>query len=605
MSQVSEGPEGSRVRAPIAVIMGHVDSGKTSLLDRVRKTVVQAREAGGITQHIGASLFPKETIIEISKKLHKGNLNMKTPGILIIDTPGHAAFMSLRTRGASIADIAILVVDLTKGFQAQTYESIETLKRSKVPFVVAANKMDRVGGWEAHNEEPFVVSYKMQNSVIKQRLDNEIYQIMGELSQLKIEADRYDNIKDFTKKVAIVPTSATTGEGITDLFMVIAGLTQQYMMKKLTYADGPGQGVILEVKEEVGMGMTINVILYHGHISKRDTIVIAGKKGPIKTTMRSLIQPKPLDEMRDQRERGENPDIIYAAAGMKISGPNLEDAISGGALYVAENETHAAQLMKQVKDELSSVQIQTDDEGIMVKADTLGSLEALITLMKEKGVPIRSADVGDITRRDVIDASITAKRTPEYGAILAFNVKPKDDAEEVAFTEGVQIFSDPIIYQMIDQYIDWMGTLQKEAQADTLAELPMPTKITHIPEYVFKRSKPMVIGVRVESGKLRTHDVLINADNERVGTIHQIKYQNDFIKEAEKGMEVSVAIRGPTYGRQVKEGDTLYVDIRTSHAYTIMTKYINDIEEADKLTLTEIEKIKKASGLKFWPFTNA
>ena len=200
----------NKIRAPIAVIMGHVDSGKTSLLDKVRKTVVQAREAGGITQHIGASLFPKETIFEISKKLHNGKLNLKTPGILIIDTPGHAAFMSLRTRGASIADIAILVVDLTKGFQAQTFESIETLRRSKVPFVVAANKLDSVGGWKSFDDEPFVNSYKKQNSVIKNRLDNEIYQIMGELSQLNVQSDRYDKIKDFTKNVAIVPTSART-----------------------------------------------------------------------------------------------------------------------------------------------------------------------------------------------------------------------------------------------------------------------------------------------------------------------------------------------------------------------------------------------------------
>ena len=317
------------------------------------------------------ALFPKETIFEISKKLHHGKLNLKTPGILIIDTPGHAAFMSLRTRGASIADIAILVVDLTKGFQAQTFESIETLRRSKVPFVVAANKLDSVGGWKSFDDEPFVNSYKKQNSVIKNRLDNEIYQIMGELSQLNVQSDRYDKIKDFTKNVAIVPTSARTGEGVTDLFMVIAGLTQQYMMKKLTYTDGPGKGVILEVKEEVGLGTTINVILYHGHITPNDIIIISGKNGPIKTKIRALIQPKPLDEIRDPRDKFDNPNIIYAASGMKISAPNLGDAISGGGLYVAENDEHADNLMKEITQELSTVKIDTDEKGIMIKADTL------------------------------------------------------------------------------------------------------------------------------------------------------------------------------------------------------------------------------------------
>ena len=594
----------NKIRAPIAVIMGHVDSGKTSLLDKVRKTVVQAREAGGITQHIGASLFPKETIFEISKKLHNGKLNLKTPGILIIDTPGHAAFMSLRTRGASIADIAILVVDLTKGFQAQTFESIETLRRSKVPFVVAANKLDSVGGWKSFDDEPFVNSYKKQNSVIKNRLDNEIYQIMGELSQLNVQSDRYDKIKDFTKNVAIVPTSARTGEGVTDLFMVIAGLTQQYMMKKLTYTDGPGKGVILEVKEEVGLGTTINVILYHGHITPNDVIIISGKNGPIKTKIRALIQPKPLDEIRDPRDKFDNPNIIYAASGMKISAPNLGDAISGGGLYVAENDEHADNLMKEITQELSTVKIDTDEKGIMIKADTLGSLEALITIMKEKGIPIKSADVGDVSRRDVIDASIMAKMEPEYGAILAFNVKMKEDAEELAFQEGVHIFSHPIIYQMIDEYILYMDQIQKDAKADTLSELPKPTKLSHIPQYVFKRSKPMVVGVKILSGELKTGDILINQDNERIGTIHQIKNQDDFVKSATIDQEVSIAVRGPVFGRQFKEGDTLYADIRSKHAYNIITKYLNNITEIEKNTIQEIEKIKKQSGLKYWPFAD-
>jgi translation initiation factor 5B len=351
------------------------------------------------------------------------------------------------------------------------------------------------------------------------------------------------------------------------------------------------------------MGTTINVILYSGHITAKDTIVVAGKNGPISTHIRSLVQPKPLDEMRDPRDRFDTPEVIYASAGLKISAPNLDDAISGGALYVAEDDKDVKELEEQIRSELASIQIKTEEEGVMVKTDTLGSLEALITLMRERGVPIRSADVGDISRRDVIDASITAKTTPEFGAILAFNVKVTEDAEEMAFTEGVKIFSDPIIYRMIDEYTEWMSELQKAAEADTLSELPRPTKIEHIPQYVFKRSKPMVIGIRVLAGELKTQDVLINEENERVGTIHQIKYQDEFIQTAGKDMEVSVAIRGPTYGRQVREGDTLYADLRAKNAYTLMTKFMDELDEAEKTTLQELERLKKKSGLKFWPFT--
>ncbi len=595
--------EEKRIRAPIAVIMGHVDSGKTSLLDKVRKTVVQAREAGGITQHIGASLFPKETIVEIASKINK-KIDLKTPGILIIDTPGHEAFMTLRTRGASIADIAIVVVDLTKGFQAQTYESIETLRRQKVPFVIAANKMDRTGGWESNEDLSFIESYKTQPTVIQQRLDNEIYKIMGELSQMGLESDKYTNIKNFTKKIAIIPTSATSGEGVADLFMVIAGLTQAYMMQKLSYADGPGEGVIIEVKEEVGLGTTINVILYNGSIRQNDTIVITGKSGAIETRIRSVLQPKPLDEMRDNREKFNTPDIIYASAGLKITAPNISDAISGGSIFVAKDNAHATKLADQINKELASVQISTEKEGILVKTDTLGSLEALLSLMKEKGVPIRYADVGTISRKDIVNVSIMARDNPEFGAILAFNVKVTEDAEEMAFTQGVEIFSDPIIYRMIDSYMEFMERVVQENNVDALSEIPKPTKIKHIPEYVFRKNKPMVIGVIIEAGELRPRDVLINKNNQRMGTIQQIRLQNEAVNKARAGDEVAISVRGPTFGRQVKKGETLYVDLRARHGLKLMQKFMNELPENQKEVLAEIEIIKKKDGSRFWPYTD-
>lgn len=594
---------GKVIRAPIAVIMGHVDSGKTSLLDLVRQTVVQNREAGGITQHIGASLFPKETIYELSKALHKGKLELKTPGILIIDTPGHEAFMTLRTRGASVADVAILVVDLTKGFQAQTFESIETLKRRKVPFVIAANKVDRVGGWEAQEKMPFVESYKLQNKTVQARLDSLIYEIMGEIGNLGLRADRYDRIKDFKKNIAIIPTSATSGEGVTDLFLVISGLTQQFMMDKLELAVGPGKGVVLEVKEETGMGTTLDVILFEGEISKTDTLVLTGKNGPIVTNIRSLMQPKPLDEIRDPRDKFEIPNTVYAAAGLKISAPNIGEAMSGGTIFAAKTKKQIEEFKKYILEERQLLQIDTQETGIMVRTDTLGSLEALLSIMKEKGIPIQSADVGNISKREVTDASITARNNPEWGAILAFNVKVNDEAEEIAHNEGVEIFSDPIIYRMIDAFIDWSNELQELASASSLADLPKPTKIEHIPEYVFKRNKPMVIGVRVLAGELKQRDVLLTENNVRVGTIQQIKLNNDPVKVAKKDDEVSIAVRGPTFGRQIKKGQQLYIDIRAKHAYKLLTEYQEEITAPERKVIAEIENLKKKAGLKFWPFT--
>ena len=210
------------IRQPIVCVLGHVDTGKTLLLDRIRKTTVQAREAGGITQHIGASFFPVETIKKLIGPLLstlKGEIRI--PGLLIVDTPGHEAFTNLRKRGGSVADIAILVIDILKGFEAQTLECIEILKARKTPFIVAANKIDRIPGWKAHNSTPFMKSYSNQGSYVREELDNKLYEIMGTFSRHGFNTDRFDKIKDFTKNIALIPTSAKTGEGLKTEYTVI------------------------------------------------------------------------------------------------------------------------------------------------------------------------------------------------------------------------------------------------------------------------------------------------------------------------------------------------------------------------------------------------
>ena len=462
MSRVIDEKKGKRLRSPISVILGHVDSGKTSLLDKVRGTAVQAREAAGITQHVGASYFPAETVLEAcGDLLQNTNTELGLPGILIVDTPGHQVFTNLRKRGASVADIAILVVDLTRGFQAQTYESMDILKARKVPFIVAANKIDRISAWKSVHGASFGETYSKQNSKAALDLDNRIYEIMGELAELGYEADRYDKIKDFRKKVAIIPTSAKTGEGIPDLFLVLAGITQQFMMQKLEYSEGPGTGTVLEVKEVEGLGTTIDVILYDGVIRKSDKIVVGGRQEPKLLNIRALLQPKELDEMRDPRDKFKPVDYVFASAGLKISAPGLEDALSGAPVRVAplgEEQT----ILNEVAEELESFRIETKDSGIIVKVDTLGSLEAIVDMLKERNIPIQKADVGDVTKKDAIDAAIVADKIPEHGALLCFNVNVLPDAKEEIEVSDLKIFKDNVIYNLIDDYERWMID-QKEA----------------------------------------------------------------------------------------------------------------------------------------------
>ncbi len=600
MSEANSDNKQTRIRSPIGVILGHVDSGKTSLLDKVRGTAVQAHEAAGITQHVGASFFPSETILKVSSKLVKAsNIKLNIPGLLIVDTPGHAVFTNLRKRGASVADIAILVVDVTRGFQAQTYESMDILKARKVPFIVAANKIDRISAWKPMNGATFIESYSKQIPKAKEDLDNRIYEIMGELSELRFEADRYDKVKDFRKKIAIIPTSAVTGEGIPDLFLVLAGLTQQYMMKKLSYVTGPGAGTVLEVKDVEGMGTTIDVILYDGVIKKTDKIVVGGRNGAELVKIRALLQAASLDEMRDPHNKFISVDTVYASAGVKISAPGLENVLAGAPLRVA-SPGKEQEVIEAVNEELQQFFFETEDNGIIVKVDTLGSLEAIVDMLRERNIPIQKADVGDVNKKDIIDAAIVAEKAPEYGAVLCFNTSLLPDAEEEAIISDVKIFSDKVIYNLIDEYERWKEDVKDKIKAESLKDVIMPAKLQILPNYVFRRSNPAIIGVEVLAGKIFTGAMLIREDGRRVGRIHGLQDKGQNIKEAKKGEQVAMSIRGPTVGRQIHEGDILYVDIPERHVRLLNKKFSDSLSPDQAECLKELIAIKRKSVDKWW-----
>ena len=600
MSKVIDAASGKRLRSPIGVILGHVDSGKTSLLDIVRGTAVQAREAAGITQHVGASFFPSQTIIDVCGPLMKtSKIKLDIPGLLIVDTPGHAAFMNLRKRGASVADIAILVVDVTRGFQAQTYESLDILRARKTPFIIAANKIDRISSWKSIPGATFAETYSKQIPKAKEDMDNRIYDIMGELSALRMEGFRYDQVKDFKKAIAIVPTSAKTGEGIPDLFLVLAGLTQQFMMQKLEYSEGPGIGTVLEVKDEEGLGTTIDVILYDGVIKKTDKIVVGGREKPALLKIRALLEPKELDEMRDPKDKFKGVDKIYASAGVKIAAHGLEDALAGAPLRVAPIGKEE-EVFKEVEAELESFRIETKTNGVILKVDTLGSLEALVDMIKEKNIPIQKADIGDVTKIDVIDAAIVANKTPEFAAILCFNVDVLPDAQEEVEVNGIQVFNERVIYNLIDNFERWMIDTKDAIKSESLKDLTMPGKITILPNHTFRANKPAIVGVEVVGGRIQTTQMLIREDGQRVGRIRQIQDNQETIREASKGKQVAISIRGPTVGRQIKEEDSLFVDVPEKHAVLLMKRFNEMISPDDIKVLEEFAEIKRKNVSKFW-----
>lgn len=582
------------LRTPIVCVMGHVDHGKTSLLDRIRGTAVVDKEAGAITQHIGATEVPLSTIQALCKGIMGGNIVI--PGLLFIDTPGHHAFTTLRSRGGALADLAVLVVDITEGFQPQTIEAIKILKQYRTPFIVAANKIDKVQGWTPTPMTPFVKSFANQPDYVKTAIDMRTYELVGKLSDLGFSADRYDRVRDFTKNVGIVPLSAKTGEGVPDLLMILIGLAQRFLEDNLKLqVNGPGVGTVLEVKEERGLGYTIDSIIYDGEIRVGDTIVIGGRDKPYATKVRALLKPKPNREIRVE-ERFDRVNRVKAATGVKILAPGLENAMAGAPIRVATEST-VQDAINDIEKELESAKIETEETGIIVKADTLGSLEAISQELKAANIKISVAEVGDISKKDIINAETV--NDPLMRVMLGFNVNILPEAKDYIVTSSVKVFSNNVIYRLIEDFQKWEKEQKDLAEKKRFEEIIRPGKVKFLPNCTFRQSKPAVIGVQVMGGCIKPGETLIKPDNSKVGVIKQIQERNENIQLAAQGKEVAISIDGPTAGRQINEGEVYFVDVPESHSKALEFQLKDTIRQDELETLMEFLAIKRKEN-PFW-----
>jgi translation initiation factor 5B len=586
------------LRTPIVAVLGHVDHGKTTLLDTVRGSAVSEGEAGAITQHIGATAVPLETVSEMAGSLVDPD-DFDLPGLLFIDTPGHHSFTTLRSRGGALADIAILVVDVNDGFQPQTIEAIDILRRTGTPFVVAANKVDTTPGWNPQGRVPIQQSMEAQSDRARRMLEENLYEIIGALSDEDFSADLYWRVQNFQKNIGVVPVSAITGEGIPDLLAVLMGLSQRYMKAQMEIdVTGPGAGTVLEVKEERGFGATVDVVLYDGTIREDDLVVIGGKNEPIVTEVRALLQPRPLAEIRTEK-RFERVEEVTAAAGVKIAAPGLEDAMAGAPVRVVGDRDREA-VIREVQAELADIEVATEEEGVVVKADTLGSLEAIANALQEAEIPILRAEVGDVAPRDVAVAS-TANE-PLNRVILAFNVDVLPDARDDLEQSEVELFGDDVIYQLVDEYEAHVEEIQRAQQETILDKIVRPCRFRILEDHVFRQSNPAVVGVEVLSGTLKNNQRVVKfEDNEptRVGELSGIQDQGDDVSEARAGSRVSVAIDGPTVGRQVDEGDELWIELPEKHA-KILEQELSDDIPADELEALQGYLDKQRNRDPFW-----
>ncbi|XP_049411241.1 eukaryotic translation initiation factor 5B-like [Solanum stenotomum] len=594
------------LRSPICCIMGHVDTGKTKLLDCIRGTNVQEGEAGGITQQIGATYFPAENIRERTKEL-KADAKLKVPGLLVIDTPGHESFTNLRSRGSGLCDIAILVVDIMHGLEPQTIESLNLLKMRNTEFIVALNKIDRLYGWKVCRNAPIVKAMKQQSKDVQFEFNTRLTQIVTQFKEQGINTELYYRNKEMGKDTfSIIPTSAISGEGIPDLLLLLVQWTQKTMVERLTYSSEV-QCTVLEVKAIEGHGTTIDVVLINGMLHEGDQIIVCGMQDPIVTSIRALLTPHPMKELRIKGSYVHHKEI-KAAQGIKINAQGLEHAIAGTSLYVVGPDDDVENIKEAAMEDMRSVMSRIDrsGEGVYVQASTLGSLEALLEFLKtdEVRIPVSGIGIGTVHKKDVMKASVMLEKKKEYATILAFDVKVTQEARELADEAGVKIFIADIIYHLFDQFKAYIDNLKEEKKKEVAEEAVFPCSLKIVPNHVYNKKDPIVVGVDVLEGIARVGTPICIPHREfiDIGRIASIENNHRPVDSAKKGQRVSIKIVGSNseekqkmFGRHFEIEDELVSKVSRRSIDILKANFRNDLSIEDwKLvkTLRDLFKIQ-------------
>jgi len=569
----------NKIRQPIVSVVGHVDHGKTSILDCFRGSSVQKGEAGGITQKISFTKFPLQQIKSACPIIDKKGIKLDIPGYLFIDTPGHAAFTNLRKRGGSLSDLAILVISLKEGIKPQTSEVLQILKQYKTPFVIALNKIDTISGWQTHIDKPLNESIEAQSINAKQEFDEALLTFQGALSSHGFNSDLYYEIKDFTKSVALVPCSAKTHEGIPELLYVLCGLSQGFLKEKLKIGD-TARGVILEIKKTKAGGQ-VEAILYDGTLKQGDEIAVASFNEPIITKVRAIEEVEPLCEKYRKTP------LTLAATGLRLHLTNKEGLLSGMLFQKVSNDLE--KIKESFKKELSGV-IQTNKKGIIVKADSLGSLEALLFLLKQENISVVKTGIGSVNKKDLISAKANLEIDPLDAVIVGFNVKKEEGLQ----ADNIKIINDEVVYKLIDELQLWRKKQKEEIERSRLLSLATICKLEVLHSYVFRNQNPAVFGVRVLAGKLHSGLKLIDENDSEIARVKTIQHEKATVQEATEGQEVAISLPGTNFERKLGEINFLYADIGEKQFKNF--KKNKDLLSSNELrVLQEIQTIKQKS----------
>ncbi|MDO8467422.1 MAG: translation initiation factor IF-2 [Nanoarchaeota archaeon] len=569
------------IRQPIITVCGHVDHGKTSILDCLRGTSVQQGEAGGITQKISFTLYPMNRLKDACPLIEKSGIKLNIPGFLLIDTPGHAAFTNLRKRGGSLADLAVLVIDVNEGIKPQTAEVIQILKHNKTPFLIALNKIDNVSGWRTYKDKPIKASIESQQLNVLTNFQEKYFTIIGALNSYGFDADLYYNIQDFTKKIALVPTSAKTKEGISELIFTICGLSQKYLTDKLTLHDD-AKGVMLEIKKEKSVFYN-EAILYDGILKRTDEIAVSNLDGePIITKIRILEEIEPLKAKFKVKES------VRASTGIRMQLIEKAEFLPGMPFQIYKNNLE--EIRSQFKKEIAET-IKTEKYGIIAKADSLGSLEALLVLLSQNNIAVVKAGIGNINKSDIISAKANLEINEMDAIVVGFNVRIDEDAKELSKNSSVKIITDEVVYKLIENLTKYRQEKASEIEKKRLMGLTTICKLSILHQYVFRNTNPAIFGIRIEGGKLTSGLSLIDDKGEKIGRVKNIQHEKSSVKEATEGMEVAISISGINFERVLGDKNALYTDISGS-------QFRNLKKNKDLMSAREMQILQEIGDMK-------
>ncbi len=366
------------------------------------------------------------------------------------------------------------------------------------------------------------------------------------------------------------------------------------MQKRLSQEEKQSRGIILEVNDEVGLGTTANMILIDGKIKKGDTVVVAKRDSVAVIKPKALLLPKPLDEMRDPRDKFKPVDEVIAAAGIKIASPDLEGVLPGSTVYVTNKESQVEEFKKAIESEMKSVFIDTQTNGVILKCDTIGSLEAIIEMLRRQQIPVAKADIGHVNRRDVMEAKAIKENDRHLGVILAFNVKTLPDAQEEAENSHLKIFNDQVIYSLLDNYTLWVDDDTANEENAVFAELPPICKFTFLKGYIFRNSNPAVFGIKVDVGTVKQKMSIMTKEGKKIGKIHQLQDGKKSIDTATQGQEIACSIQDVTIGRQIVEEDVFYTMPNSREAKSILEKFMHKLTPEQQTVFNEIIALQRA-----------